>query len=202
MYRLYSIIIAFTLENRNAAVIHLNHLKFNVNGAPSVNQKHNATTAPETFKVYIGEDKGDKETATNRKDEETKSNNNVTAATNSPIIVNIQKTDPISKKPQHKDVLAEKVKTQNKEVQQNGITKTTPLFKITVLKPTQEITTNYIEVRKMSEFNEYVPISEDIMHKYSEVPFGRGVGRRELSLVDLDGNMLLFPFVTSDNLFR
>uniref|UniRef100_A0A2A4IU89 Uncharacterized protein n=1 Tax=Heliothis virescens TaxID=7102 RepID=A0A2A4IU89_HELVI len=193
MYSVFALIIFLIIKNSAAAVIHLEDVKLNANGAPTVTQSSDISVSSTTESVHV-------ETK-NTEAKEIGANENSTPITNHPVTANKRaKKGPTNGKinTQH-DSLAVKPEKLNKDE------KTKPHFTISILKdptmsyttttstteaPVKKIADNIIETRRMSGHNVYVPISEDILPKYDEDTFGKGIVRSGLSLIDLKGNIL------------
>ncbi|PZC73053.1 hypothetical protein B5X24_HaOG210141 [Helicoverpa armigera] len=190
MYSVYAFIILFIIKNSAAAVVHLEAIKLNANGASNVTQSSNISVSSTTESV-------NEETKTTevRAIEENHENPSIKSpvteeAKNVPENVKVDKTEHDSSA-----VKQGKLNKREKKVQ----------FKISILKdpttsssttttttevPVKKIPENIIETRRMSGSNIYVPVSDDIRPKYDEDTFGKGIVRSGLSLIDLKGNIL------------
>lgn len=201
MYRLYPITVALIIESCNTAVIHSEHVKFNANGNQTVTQRSDfVQTGPGMVKVYILDDKKAKGEVTKNV---TAGTSNLSITSNSPIVIKVNKAD--ATKPADVDTKKEEEDSANKvNTQSNDKSSHPKLVYMTNNKELssknkeksskkKELAANIIETRRISKFNVYVPISEDINPSFDEDHIGKGVGRRGLSLVDLEGNILRIP---------
>lgn len=180
MYRLYAIFFVLIIKNCGATEIHLEELNLTANGAPSVTPKNNlsVTTTPKTVKVFI---LTDDQFSITTKVEERELNGNATAVTNSPMVFNIPKAVPgLGDKKKRPGEVLKRVKPQHKVVHAQTSSQL-------AVPPVKEISSNAIDSRRMSKFDVYVPISEDLI-KPDNDPLGRG-----LSLIDLNGNNMRLP---------
>ncbi|KAH9636761.1 hypothetical protein HF086_005084 [Spodoptera exigua] len=193
MYGLLALIVIISVKTINPAVIRLDDIKFNVNGAPTVTDKNNETvTTPKSVNEDVNNtDKADL----------TENRTNSAIVTDSPIVLSnvpvIVPAKTIPKK-KHQEMLLKNRRRQNEEFKHK------PHIKVTIIKSetsnataanttdlvAKNVSENLIESRRTPGFSVYVPISEDILPRYDEDSVGKGIERSGLSLIDLKGKNL------------